>query len=254
MTIKRASGGVDSSAQTDKLPQHDDLVNFDAYSGHLRNVRCKMFEPVKNIWDRQLRTPKQFHEMPRILLQPKSEDWNRVGECEDAAASSSVSSIPPARLLAKSRSQISWTKKLADNRMAGIKKWVALIEKYPDSFQCGRQWKGDFQCDLGDVIMVVLSKKATGTIHDRAGPLLRYVYWCNQKGLTPFPFAEKSLYAFVNEIGQVCAPTFPRSFLCSVAFAGHVQNLLWWHWNREGLRERQPSFSRRNESWSRRHR
>ncbi len=26
----------------------------------------------------------------------------------------------------------------------------------------------------------------------------------------------------MNEIGQVCAPTFPRSFLCSVAFAGHV--------------------------------
>ena len=91
-----------------------------------------------------------------------------------------------------------------------------------DAFQCSRQWKGDFQCDLGDVIMDVLSKKATGTIHDRAGPLLRYVYWCNQKGLTPFPFAEKPLYAFVNEIGQVCAPTFPRSFLCSVAFAGHV--------------------------------
>ena len=26
----------------------------------------------------------------------------------------------------------------------------------------------------------------------------------------------------MNEIGQVCAPTFPRSFLCSVAFAGHI--------------------------------
>ena len=40
--------------------------------------------------------------------------------------------------------------------------------------------------------------------------------------MAPFPFAEKPLYAFVNEIGQACSPTFPRSFLCSVAFAGHV--------------------------------
>ena len=222
MTIKRASGGVDSATQTDKQPQHDESVNFDAYSGHLRNVRSKMYEPVKNIWDKQLHTPKQFHEMPKIRLQPRSEDWNPVEASDSATAVSSVSAIPPARLLAKSRANISWTKKLADNRMAGIKKWVALIEKYPDAFQCGRQWKSDFQCDLGDVIMDVLSKKATGTIHDRAGPLLRYVFWCKQKGVAPFPFVEKPLYAFVNEIGQVCAPTFPRSFLCSVAFAGHI--------------------------------
>ena len=44
MAIKRASGSVDSGAQTDKRSLHDDLMNFDAYSGHLRNVRDKMYE------------------------------------------------------------------------------------------------------------------------------------------------------------------------------------------------------------------
>ena len=168
MTIKRASGGVDSGTQTDKQSLHDESMNFDAYSGHLRNVRGKMYEPIKNIWDKQLHTPKQFHEMPRICLQPKFEDWRTTEDHDNGASASSVTSVPSARLLSKSRAKISWAKKLADNRMAGIKKWVALIEKYPDAFQCGRQWKDDFQCDLGDVVMDVLSKKATGTIHDRA--------------------------------------------------------------------------------------
>ena len=59
-------------------------MNFDAYSGHLRNVRGKMYEPIKNHWDKQLHTPKLFHEMPRIRLQPKSEDW-RTTEVSDSA-------------------------------------------------------------------------------------------------------------------------------------------------------------------------
>ena len=57
-----------------------------------------------------------------------------------------MSSVPAARLLSRSRAKISWTKKLADHRMAGIKKWVALIEKYPDAFQCGRQVSPGLPC------------------------------------------------------------------------------------------------------------
>ena len=230
MTIKRASGGgIESGTQTDDnsaaQESQEQGVNFDAYSAHLRNVRSRVYEPIRNIWDNQLKMPTVFHEMPKIQLQPKTEDWKDAQDEDGEGTGSSacaVSAVPSARLLSKSTQKIPWTKKLADHRMAGIKKWVALIEKYPKSFQCGKQWMDDFQCDLGDVVMDVLSKKATSTIHDRAGPLLRYVYWCKQKGMLPFPFVEKSLYAFVNEVGKQAAPTFARSFLCSVAFAGHI--------------------------------
>ena len=30
-----------------------------------------------NIWDKQMHVPKVFHEMPKIQLQPKFEDWMR---------------------------------------------------------------------------------------------------------------------------------------------------------------------------------
>jgi len=41
-------------------------------------------------------------------------------------------------------------------------------------------------------------------------------------GQSPIPFEEILLYKFVSDVGAKAAPTFSRSFLCSVAFTGHV--------------------------------
>ena len=138
----------------------------------LRNVRSRVYEPIRNRgqpvedadcfpWNAQDSAAAEDGRLERCRWRR----WRRYRECACA-----VSAVPSARLLSKSMQRIPWTKKLADHRMAGIKKWVALIEKCPASFQCGKQWMDDFQCDLGDVVMDVLSKKASSTIHDRAGP------------------------------------------------------------------------------------
>ena len=69
--------------------------------------------------------------------------------------------------------------------------------------------------------------------------------------MLPFPFVEKSLYAFVNEVGKQAAPTFARSFLCSVALCRAISwelNQRLWFWSLRGSLVRRQSSSARNGS------
>ncbi|CAL1139205.1 unnamed protein product [Cladocopium goreaui] len=53
----------------------------------------------------------------------------------------------------------------------------------------GRSWEAllNSQRALGDGLRHIFAGKATGTLHARASPILRYVMWCDKKGNLAFP-------------------------------------------------------------------
>ena len=209
-----------------RVPEADSDIDMEAYRNHLLHAKRKVYEPVRMIWSKQLEVPKVFHDLPRLQYNPGRDDWHVIpllgGAAADDEDEETICAKPPKRMLLSSARQVSWKKKLADHRMTGIKKWMAIVEKGLKFFQCGLQWEQDPEVDLGDMIADILSRKATNTIHDRAGPVLRYIAWCMEKGQPPIPFEEVLMYKFVCDVGAKAAPTFSRSFLCSVAFTGHV--------------------------------
>ena len=71
----------------------------------------------------------------------------------------------------------------------------------------------------------VFTGKASGTLHNRAGPVLRYVGFCHDCGIPPFPVEEHHAYAFMKALEGSCSPTFLRSFLVSMSFCHHVLGL-----------------------------
>ena len=121
-----------------------------------------------------------------------------------------------------------WQQQISFDRKAAYKKWTTLIMEEPGSWVISRPKTGDglfelLQHGLVESIRDALGVKATSTLHGRANPLLRYVQFAKKNNVPPFPMKESVAYAFLKETDT--APTFPRSFITSVAFAKHVLGL-----------------------------
>ena len=46
--------------------------------------------------------------------------------------------------------------------------------------------------------------------------MLRFLQWCRNNAIIPFPILERNVYAFMVDVGHSAAPTFLRSFLVSL--------------------------------------
>ena len=200
-------------------------VDMDAYNGHLRFATKRVFRHVKMPWEHTMKQCKVFHEMGSFETKPSMADWchykdsgGKVQPKPDVC----VSSVPSKRLLASAMKKISWRQRLNDHRMAAVKRWLSIVEWEVGEFQFGKQWLQDQSYDLGNILSDVVASRATGTLHDRAGPILRFISWCKDRQLKPIPFNETLIYDFFNSMGDEVAATFPRSMLCAVAFCGHV--------------------------------
>ncbi len=126
----------------------------------------------------------------------------------------------------RSASALSWEGLLNTQRIAAIRKWVGIISTSPLSFDLGRRWNrlDPLGASLAEGLKNVFADRATGTLHSRAGALLRLVAWCHKHGHVPFPLREESVYQFMlNSEGT--APTFLRSLLVSLRFAHHILGL-----------------------------
>ena len=118
----------------------------------------------------------------------------------------------------------SWEALLNSQRVAAIRKWAGIIMMYLNSFEIGRQWDrlSPMGQALGDGLRHIFAGKATGTLHARASPILRYVMWCDKKGNSALPLSEATIYQFMCEHADTAAPTFLRSFLVAIRFSFHV--------------------------------
>ena len=125
---------------------------------------------------------------------------------------------------------IGWEPKLAAEREAALVKWTALVANNPDAWKVVDRVKEDddescsFEAALCMSIKDSLASRATSTLHNRAGPLIRYAMCWRDKSMKFFPVEEKQVYAFIRD-GTAHAATFPRSLTMSLTFAYYVLGL-----------------------------
>ena len=110
----------------------------------------------------------------------------------------------------RNATDMTWAQQLNTQRVAAITKWVKIILTFPAALDLGCKWDKD--APLGASIVAglkhVFSGKATGTLHNRAGPILRFIQWCHAHGVIPFPVREQHVYEFMKAVGFEAAPTF----------------------------------------------
>ena len=121
----------------------------------------------------------------------------------------------------RSASALSWDGLFNTQRIAAIRKWVGIISTSPLSFDLGRRWNrlDPLGASLAEGLKNVFADRATGTLHSRAGALLRL--GCHKNGHVPFPLREESVYQFMlNSEGT--APNFAGiSTICTPHSGSH---------------------------------
>ena len=107
--------------------------------------------------------------------------------------------------------------------LQNAKSWMTfdVCRAYFNSVKSGLHG-GRFQDDLKNVF----AGKSTSTLHNRAGPFLRYLHFCSCSQLSALPLSEDVVYAFMQSEENRSAPTFLKSFMSSLAFACHAVGLL----------------------------
>ena len=121
-----------------------------------------------------------------------------------------------------------WELNITYERKAAYKKWTSLVLDDPLAWsvsrpKSGQDYMGYISQGIGESIKDCLGVKATGTLHNRVNPLIRYAQSLKDAGQQPFPMQEHQVYEFLKRADA--APSFPRSFITSVAFAKHVLGL-----------------------------
>eukprot|EP00435_Cladocopium_sp_Y103_P067650 s333_g30.t1 len=140
---------------------------------------------------------------------------------ERKPATDSVSKLHASTILQKFSRGVTWNQHLTASRALALKKWVAILTEGGIHFEIVQQHFAMTKLSqvlLIDALEMSLTAKSTSTLHSRAGPVLRYVAWCKSVNLNPFPMDKIVTFKFLDMLKDSCAPTFPRSFIGSVAF------------------------------------
>ena len=121
--------------------------------------------------------------------------------------------------------------KAKDNdRKAAIKKWASLVAFDFNAWGVAKQALGPYhpQFATGGLIESIsdcLADRATSTLHQRAGPLARYVHFWKARDVVCLPVKEGQMYDYMKAVPN-SAPTYFRSLLISVSFARHLLGLV----------------------------
>lgn len=163
--------------------------------------------------------------------------YGNIGPCnvpqpvdQDMMFDMKCSSFADAGLkLMRKTDELFWEQQLSFERKAAYKKWTSIILENPGAWTISRPRRGESLADLlrngiNESIKDCLGTKATSTLHNRANPLLRYIQFAKDSNADPFPLSEPLVYAFLK--AKDVAPTFPRSFMTSVAFSKHILGLM----------------------------
>ena len=203
-----------------------------AFDGHLqycrRMVSASIFKPT---WE-LLRQPHAIELLAQTPIGPVGPMpvlyGDLLGSTEEAEGVIEAQQFKIRRVTC---STLSWEQSLARYMVAAIRKWVGVILTHPPAFDLGRKLNKiePLGATLHSGLLDVFAGKAAGTLHGRVGPMLRFVAWCNDQGITAFPIHEQSVYDFVRANEDCSAPTFLRSFLVSLSFCHHMLGLLGAH-------------------------
>ena len=94
----------------------------------------------------------------------------------------------------------------------------------PLSFDVGRRCAAAACQDaaLSQGLLHTFSGKSSGTLHNRAGPLLRFLSWAKRRQMRPLPLTECDVYEFLLDLEDASAPSFGKALLSSIAFCKFV--------------------------------
>ena len=197
----------------------------------LRSTSSSAYKPM---WE--------YHPIPSLNAVDYS-PAKRIGvmplaSVEDKPVVSSATSAALEFRLKKSIDSRTWEKKHSDHLVAAIRKWASILLICPLAFDLGRKLAAQQSSTREAVyegLSHIFSGRSSGTLHNRAGPILRYVAWCQSVGVVPFPMMEQHCYDFAKG-SRHNAPTFLRSFVVSIAFCQFVLGLTGADMCRESLR------------------
>ena len=124
-----------------------------------------------------------------------------------------------------------WQQSLSDDRKAAIAKWMAITTRCPMAWEVcirhissGKGIGSSISISFLETLTDTLWRKESGTLHSRANPSIRFMKFCRQEGVGPWPLKEQLVYGFLKSDGNF-AQTFPRSFMISLSFSRHVLGL-----------------------------
>ena len=121
-----------------------------------------------------------------------------------------------------------WHEKLDASRALGLKKWLTILTAGGVAFDMVQQHfavQSASQILLIDALELALTSKSTSTLHARANPVIRLMKWCKDHALQPFPLDHVLVFKYLESIRDVCAPTYPKSVLGSIAFMTYCLGL-----------------------------
>jgi hypothetical protein len=114
-------------------------------------------------------------------------------------------------------------------RRRAISRWYFIISQAPEASATGRVMlqmlsKLRTDKDIHEFLDHVLAKKPPSTLLSRAGPIMKYIAFCKQESLDPFPFEEDKVYAYFEKLFKdpKTAPTKLQSLKQAINFAGFV--------------------------------
>ena len=201
------------------------VVDNAAFESHLAScVRLTTSSSYKQTWELQRGGPPLLHEFTtanRLGQLPMLPEVIDIVECTPAIVDTHVFR------LRRSIDSRSWEAKLGAHLVAAIRKWAGIILVFPLAFEIGRNFvvnSGTMANGLHETLHDVFAGKSSGTLHNRANPMIRFAAWCKANGYDPFPLDEDVCYRFALS-SEHSAPTFLRSFLVSITFSFHILGL-----------------------------
>ena len=204
-----------------------EVASTSSFESHVGICKAKSWGTIyKPIW--KVFQPLQPAYRPKAVAQPSGLCFPEPSASGGDEASIEDGTVKSIRVFRNKRASaaLSWDGLLNTQRIAAIRKWVGIISASPLCFDLGRRWNrlDPLGASLAEGLKNVFADKATGTLHARAGALLRLVAWCHKSGLVPFPLREETVYQFMQS-STGTAPTFLRSLLVSLRFAHFVLGL-----------------------------
>ena len=201
---------------------------------HIRNAWHAFSNPVPSM----PRPPDSMWSLvkkARLLPAPAGPLPPAPPRTDAAPVDDSDTQVPPAFVAAgikplSARDAFLCAKAIDNDRKAAIKKWASLVASDFNAWGVAKQALGPYhpQFATGGLIESIsdcLADRATSTLHQRAGPLARYVHFWKARDVVCLPIREGQMYDYMKAVPN-SAPTYFRSLLISVSFARHLLGLV----------------------------
>ena len=223
-----AASGSGNLKRTGGFNMDSSTVSKSCYEQHLRHIwSTNHASTFKMPWELNLNTPWD------VCKKLRTSNFDLHGPLPPVPITAEVCNSDEGKVEILSFKQIGvkavknadsrlWADKLSWERKCAYKKWVGIILRQVNAFDIARQQVTCHTMEFarGGLLESVkdsLGTKASATLHSRAGPVLQYIQFCEDRGIQAFPLVEPVVYDYVKSCESKAA-TYARSFLLALSF------------------------------------